>query len=343
MSRSSGPRKPPSHSEEAYGNGVVRWVPDCVAARVVAQQQLSGEWCLLPLAEIAWELSLRNMGRCAKALNEEMRERYCAAMRQGDYFPGVVVYRTPDGKYIILGGFHRAHAARLVKGETHVYAYVITQQAPPMTLQVLPALLNDVNGVGHTREERMYLALIAIEEGHSKATVARLFRFSREAINKALRVEKVVATCRSLGVGVGAGAISTEALDRLAKLSNQPRVMAEAARAVLATGKTVPETAAFVAEVDAAGDEAAKLEKCAKEACRNRIRPDSPGRPVAPLTTFQRFNRSLKSVDTILDNVSKVDDLDPSLDRETREKFCELAEKVAGRLAQIVAGSRKGR
>ena len=127
-----------------------------------------------------------------KQLDEETVELYVMAMRNGADFPAIVVNVRDDGRYDILGGYHRANAARRA-GKDSIAAYVLRVDAPEADR--ICRILNTVEAVhGADRSERIaHARRLMAHQGYSMRRAADEVGVSLSVVSGAVRADAVRA------------------------------------------------------------------------------------------------------------------------------------------------------
>src|SRR4051812_21285735 len=98
MARTQQPRRHPAQRED-----IEQWMT----------KEKGVKWTFVPKVETSefdFDKSTRNQARINQPLNPERLETYIEALVRGDKFPAIVTYKV-DGKYVVVDGNHRLHAA----------------------------------------------------------------------------------------------------------------------------------------------------------------------------------------------------------------------------------------
>jgi len=132
-----------------------------VAIRLCGELGLTPEWTVVPADQINVPRSRQNKARSVSVSRDTCSE-YENAMRRGDVFPGIILAKQKNGKYIIAGGNHR-HEAAIACGEKQFQAVVV--ECNSMEFDILCKRLNVVeNGEKLSREQRIEQALGLVSE-----------------------------------------------------------------------------------------------------------------------------------------------------------------------------------
>lgn len=143
---------------------------------------------LINIESVDEKASQANQAR-AEGVESPVIERYVAAMRNGDLFPPIVVYKR-SGKYIIVDGNHRLVASRRA-GASRIWAYEISAQTPSETIELLTAEANTRHGQPTTAEWRARQAVYLSSIGHARDVVASALGMSNSAVSSALAVSRL--------------------------------------------------------------------------------------------------------------------------------------------------------
>lgn len=170
----------------------------------------------VPIDQIDEERSRGNQAR-AEAILSETVDRYAQAMRNGDQFPPLVVYRY--GKRLtIVDGNHRQAAARRA-GQKHVSVYEIDKSTPVEMIELLTAEANTKHGEPTSKEWRMRQAVYLLSLGNPEDLVAHALGLSASAVKESIRLARFEDRAHRLGVK-GWDDLSITAQLRLGSLPN---------------------------------------------------------------------------------------------------------------------------
>lgn len=170
----------------------MRWLTDVNVEETCQKYGVKWRVQTIALDQIDWEETRENPGRPESRLNEDHVNRYGVAMLDGDAFPRIVVREGPKG-YVIVGGNHRAHAARQA-GFTAVEAYVVEEMDAFLT-DNLPVFLNEKNGWELTIDQRLAAAQRQVEmHGSSKPEAAKLHGVNPKMFYEHLRAVEAAKT-----------------------------------------------------------------------------------------------------------------------------------------------------
>ncbi len=137
----------------------------------IASHGASFELRTIRLAGINRSRSLTNQARF-KALDEDTVMVYSAAMERGDKFPPIVVYKEPNGSFVVIDGNHRVAAAELVLGN-EIDAYVI-EGVSELQVQTMTFEANAKHGLPSSIEERIQHGLYLVDLGVSHRDAATM-------------------------------------------------------------------------------------------------------------------------------------------------------------------------
>jgi len=146
-----------------------------------------------------FDKSLRNQARINQVLNETQLETYTEAMKRGDRFPAVIAYKGQDGKYVLVDGNHRLHAAR--EASEPLSAYVLDGSTKPATIVQMTYEANAKHGLPNSVEDRQLHAVYLLRSGaSSQENVAASLNLSKAQVQSAWA--KAKADERSHRVGL---------------------------------------------------------------------------------------------------------------------------------------------
>lgn len=126
--------------------------------------------------------SLENQARMGSPLNDEVVDRYIAALKAGDVFPPLVAYRLSNGKLEVLDGNHR-RAAHAELGQA-MDVYVVDPSTPPAMRSLITFEANTKHGLPSSASDRLHHALYMVDNGKSVAAAAALFGVPLHALQK---------------------------------------------------------------------------------------------------------------------------------------------------------------
>jgi len=157
----------------------------------------------IPIDKIDLDKSLANQARMVQPLIPETLKKYTEAMENNNEFPAITVYLSDNkGKYVIIDGNHRVHAALAVdrkKIDAYILdvndAYLIEMMTRSANVQVgQPPSYDDL------KEQAKYAVRVL---GASREEAARRFNINRTTLDTALRVDEVDQDLTELGCEPG--------------------------------------------------------------------------------------------------------------------------------------------
>ena len=116
-------------------------------------------------------------------------QRYSDAMESGIAFPPITVVKT-SGHYLLLDGRHRFEATRKLD---HERIYAVVKQVPKKQWFQIALQMNMTNGKPLSMQERLTGANRLLDEGLSRATVAKLVHIPTEKLTKYL-IDRAIKT-----------------------------------------------------------------------------------------------------------------------------------------------------
>lgn len=188
------------------------------AEAVMAKLGVRWELHTIPLNLIDFETSFKNNARPI-ALDPNTVEDYRCTMERGDDFPPIVVYRTPRGEYVTMGGNHRIEAARLA-GRATVAAYVV--QVTDVGLRdLLTQTLNVPVGQRPAHDDFVAQAVAHMQEYNTTPKLAaERYGITENSIRKAIR-ERTQAH-RFRAAGISNEGLRKKAIEYLCRIDNDP-------------------------------------------------------------------------------------------------------------------------
>lgn len=140
--------------------------------------------------------SQKNQAR-ADGVTKSVVDKYIDALRNGDLFPPVVVYKRGD-RYIIIDGNHRLTASKRY-GAKKIWVYEANPSSSEL-IELLTAEANSRHGYGVASDWRARQAVYLVSLGHSVETVANALTMTVHGVRKALRVAETDARAARLGI-----------------------------------------------------------------------------------------------------------------------------------------------
>lgn len=209
----------------------------------------------IPLDQVKHKESRRNQAR-AEALDPEVVDRYTVAVRAGEEFPPVVVYKSGSG-FMIIDGNHRDEA-HVRAGAESIVAYEVAEDTPSHIIELLTVEANARHGQPTDTPWRIRQALHLLATGeHDADTVTAALGVTTSQITTARRMAKADERARRVGLyNWDALPATTKAI--LASLTTDP-VFVAVAEAVIDTSMPADDVKQFVKQVRAANSEADSL------------------------------------------------------------------------------------
>lgn len=210
----------------------------------------------LSLAEIDIEAGKRNQCRQAGVLMQDTVDRYALAMRAGDDFPAIVVYRGGKG-YVPISGNHRIAAAIIVQRQ-YFDAYVVdTDDA--ILIDLLTRTSNLGEGLPESKASVLEHARYVVQAYNRPINeVATCFRIPKSTLHTAVCADETALKLGQLGVNYEG--LNRTALSRLHQLRDDA-VLVAATDLVRSAVLTTGEVGSLVTEVKQGSSEWARLAK----------------------------------------------------------------------------------
>lgn len=208
----------------------------------------------IPLDKIKHEESRRNQAR-QDALLPDVVERYTAAVKAGEQFPPVVVFKSGQG-YVIIDGNHRDEAHVKARAE-NIVAYEVSDDTPSELIELLTVEANTRHGQPTDTAWRIQQALHLLATGHEPESVYVATGVTSSQVSTAKRLAKADERARRVGV-YNWETIPATSRALLASLNSDP-VLASAAAVVIDTSMTGDDVKAFMRQLRDAASEADAL------------------------------------------------------------------------------------
>lgn len=171
----------------------------------------------MPLEEFDWEKSLRNQARLGNPLEDDVVERYKAALSNGDLFPGILAAEPKKGGLLIADGNHR-YAAHLA-AKRAIDAYVI-MNATPQAITMLTFEANTKHGLPTSESERIHHALWLVDNGMTADDAAKRLGLKVHLLRSAANLNEAGRRADDAGiVRTDWDRLSTAAMLRLHQIS----------------------------------------------------------------------------------------------------------------------------
>ncbi len=209
----------------------------------------------ITLDRIKHKESRLNQAR-SEALDQEVVDRYVVAVRAGEKFPPIVVYKSGSG-FMIIDGNHRDEA-HLKAGAESITAYEVADDTPSALIELLTIEANTKHGQPTPTAWRVKQALQLLATGeHDTETVMGALGVTLHQVTTAKRLAKADDRARRAGV-YNWETIAATSRALLAGLTSDP-VFAAAAETVIDTSMPGDEVKTFLKQVRAANSEADAL------------------------------------------------------------------------------------
>lgn len=204
--------------------------------------------------QINEKASRSNQAR-AEVLDPEVVDRYTAAVRLGDEFPPLVVYRQGKG-FTIIDGNHRDEAFKKA-GKTVVDAIVVADNTPSEMIELLTVEANTRHGKATDMGWRIRQAMHLLAIGLGDELVASATGLSKAALLDARRADKGMQRAKKLGV-YGYEKLAVRAQSQIAGLALDS-VFTAAAEAAIDLDMTIEQVRLLIRDVKALGSETDQL------------------------------------------------------------------------------------
>ena len=222
----------------------------------------------IPLDKIKHKESRLNQAR-AEALDPEMVDRYAVAVKAGESFPPIVVYKSGSG-FIVIDGNHRDEA-HVKAGVENITAYEVAEDTPSPLIELLTIEANTRHGMPTDTAWRVRQAMQLMATGeHDIDTVTSALGVTAHQITAARRSAKADERARRVGLfGWDDLPVTTRAL--LASVTSDP-VFVAASEAVIDTKMPADDIKALLKQVKAANSEADALRTVGEVADQRKSR-----------------------------------------------------------------------
>jgi hypothetical protein len=152
----------------------------------------------LPLKDINTGASRNNQARLGEKLDGERVIQIAVLVLDGQDMPAFIVYRTADGRYILIDGNHRDAGLREAGAVEHDAYCVLIED--PQILETLTRTANSLEGHGFTTDERVAQAVRLVDEcGHTIEQAARWIGIRPDRVKDRLALRDVTDRLRSMG------------------------------------------------------------------------------------------------------------------------------------------------
>lgn len=235
------PPKPPACSEQVESWLTGRGVKFAPCRRILIDQ-------------IKHKESRLNQAR-AEALDPDVVDRYTVAVRQGEQFPPIVVYKSGSG-YVIVDGNHRDEA-HVKAGAADIVAYVLDDDTPSDVIEILVVEANVRHGLPTNTAWRVSQAIHLLAAGHDMESVTTSTGVTKNQIDYARRAARADERADRLGI-YGWDEIPLTSRAFLSSLGSDP-VLSQVAGVVIDTKMGGDDIKAFIRQIKGATSEADAL------------------------------------------------------------------------------------
>lgn len=177
---------------------------DSIVERQLERQGIAFDYSeSVPIADILIDEAAQNNIRIKDGkIHSETVEQYAEAMRNGDEFPAIIVYRNEANRLGVIGGLHRL-TAKKTNQNTHTDCYILRLDCrEEMTIiRRLQRTLNGAEGGGYTLEERLLQALALMDElNMSQADAAKTMNIKLRQLQYCVEKNRTEQRFRKAGI-----------------------------------------------------------------------------------------------------------------------------------------------
>ena len=309
--------------------------PDMVTA-MLGRYGFQYELVTITVAEVDRKKSELNQARISKPIDEDQVLLYAEAMRNGDVFPPVVVYKSLTG-YIVMDGNHRVGAADIA--DVPNFQAFVVKSPTPAEIQSFTYEANTKHGMPTSLQDRLRQAIHLISKGVSAPSAAKQLGLPINQLRHAIDQYQAEKRFESLGVKKFA-LLSQTARRRLDSIHSDVALRA-AAELSLDASLTGDDLNTFIKEINNIRSEREQLAFIARErdAKATTIRATAGGRVPVPqtLVTLARMTSTLNRMDVavVLKNLHDVP-------QDVRLDYARAASESVTRLMDIIREIRQG-
>jgi len=234
---------------------------------------------LIPMSEVDEKASLANQARFEPIDWDQVRT-YKHMLLAGAKFPPIIVWRKPNGRYVIVDGNHRFQTYKLT-GDDPIVGYVI-DGIDMLQFQDMAAAMNAYNGRRLSHEESKRHAVNLSCRGLTRKQIVTATGLTATEVKRAIGEAEARRRCQSIR---GVDKLPERVLAPLNGISSDV-VLLKAAAVVSACGPTAREVDVMVPEINRQRSEADQI--AAVEAWgadlnavrQERRQPRTPAKPV---------------------------------------------------------------
>jgi hypothetical protein len=303
----------------------MEWIDDGFAEQTLGKFNV--EWTVVGVSIQALEAASKvNSARLHSALDLDHVDNIWTGIKNGDKIPRPVVLSI-NGKLLVAGGHHRIAAAKK-NGEMSIPCYwVVTSDEA--AIYGIPAALNSAPDKKPTRQEKVELALRAIERGMKIDEAASAFVISYESLQTEVRIKDFKERCASMGLKLE-GIPQTHVRHMIP--INNPNVLSPALRII--KGMTTNEVQQFSKSIRAEKTESQQISVVAEMEKRVALaNKGAAGKSPAKRAPSTGFRIALATMEKYCD-VKTINQLGIT-DLGEKAEFAKRLEKLAERIKAI--------
>ena len=290
------------------------------------------------LEDIDGAKSLRNQARLEEAVDQDLVDQYALAMKDGDQFPPLVIWKPNRGRYILIDGNQRLQAMRKLDRKRHD-VYVVKTTDEMIVDRITWSFNNLVNGKRLSPAEALAHAVSWVRKyGRTIKEASQEWRLAVHKITRAVRVAEVRDSLHRSNVP-HISRLSDDMLDTLAPLKTFGEdLLVAGAKLVTENGLAGKEAERMVKDVSTAKTSEAKkqaLEEAAvSEPVRNRRAETKGGTVKVATSPRSRFLSLLRQLGRMLEDYPAKGVLRPPAGEEF-EQTRDTAGDVVDRLVAL--------
>lgn len=252
---------------------------------------------------VRWRLqdvSLGGIDRKASASNQarvvahdpERVRRYTDALKAGAVFPPLVLWYSPDGKYVVIDGNNRLAAFDAASVTRHP-AYVVRDCSTGMR-DAMTISANNINGDPPTEVERRANAVVLHAKGFTYDQVSNMVGLSHATVSKVIRAAE---GRRRLPAGQAFNSLPDGTVEALNRVKSDD-VMVRAARLAVDFKVSGERLSALISDVRKLRSEVKQVE--AIEAFRDELQREATIAKQPKTVTRMAVKEAKRSANTLL-------------------------------------------